>query len=213
MEDPPMRTFPFRRTAAVVLLFSLLLWTVGCTSYQAVENWREHPEITLYVTTKDEAAYELIHWKTDSLGNLSGKGTVTVPWHWPAEFEGSILADSIAAVKAERDDWREHPEVVPVRITMADGTEYELNQWRVDTLGIVSGKGTVRQPWTWHDVAHMQRTAEYFQGVIPADSISSVQTNQANVVGTAVLMVLAFAVIYFIENPIRGFGYAPSIPL
>jgi hypothetical protein len=271
MEDLTMRKIPFRRTAAVAVLFSLMLWTAGCTNYQVVEDWvgdwREHPEAVIRVTTIDGTVYQLHHWKADSLGSVSGKGTVTslwrqpvdfegnipadsirfvkanredwreltessirvmtkdgsvyrldrckvdscgtlrgtgtveVPGHWPTDFEGKIPADSIDVFKADREDWRTNPKP-PIRLTMKDGTEYHLGHWRVDSLGTVSGKGTVTRPRDW---------PADFVGTFPADSISVVKANRTNVIGTAAIVILAVPVaigsLYLIAN---GFHPAPS---
>ena len=95
---------PLRRTVCGIVLTSLLSWTAGCTSYQTVDDWREHPEDRIRVTMKDASYYVLAEWKVDSQGNLTGTGTLIQDPDYPWPFQGTIRAEHIAAVEAERND-------------------------------------------------------------------------------------------------------------
>ena len=104
-----MRTFPFIQFLSTILIPCLLLFSVGCYSYQTqkeIKDLRRSEEII--VVTPNGLSYRLSIWWTDAEGNLTGTGKVyrsegdALSDDGAERFQGTLLAQDMTSVQVER---------------------------------------------------------------------------------------------------------------
>ena len=114
----------FKKAVSVLLVVSVLSWTVGCTSTKYVTDLGQAQGREIEVFTKAGSRYRLTEWAANASGDIQGKGyqlfrdnrtdTVSILlgmfFRLPRErerkepFSGTIPADSIVLVKIQKGD-------------------------------------------------------------------------------------------------------------
>jgi hypothetical protein len=55
------------RIIIYILIFSVLIWTTGCSSATIISNWNELPkDKPIRITTKNDLIYSFDHWRIDT---------------------------------------------------------------------------------------------------------------------------------------------------
>ena len=93
----------FKNCVSVLLMGSLLWYTVGCTSTKYITDVKEFRGKEIEVDTKGGPFYLLREWTSNASGDITGNGTVFLQTG-PKPFSGTIPADSIVAVKGKKVD-------------------------------------------------------------------------------------------------------------